>query len=196
MLFRDGIFSRLPTLSTERLVLRKVNQKDAADIYEYSQDEDVAKYVLWQAHKNISDTRHFIRYLVGQYRSDRPSSWAIVYRETGHVIGTIGFMWWNRDHSSAEVGYSLSKAYWNMGIMTEALEEVLRFGFMTLHLNRIEAQHEPANEASGRVMQKVGMTREGILRGRLRNKGNFVDVVLYAILRDDFIKTRKKQFFR
>ena len=81
------------------------------------------------------------------------------------MIGTVGFMWINLDYRSAEVGYSLSRAYWNQGIMTEALRAVVAFGFDTLRL--------------------VGMQYEGILRQRLKNKGRFVDVALYAILRSD-----------
>ena len=70
--------------------------------------------------------------------------------------------------------------------MTEALRAVVRFGFEEMNLNRIEAQHETANPASGRVMEKVGMRKEGVLRQRLRNKGKFVDVALYAVLRGDW----------
>ena len=101
------------------------------------------------------------------------------------IIGTIGFMWINCEHRSAEVGYSLSRDCWNQGYATEALRAVLRFGFNTLRLNRIEAQHELDNPASGRVMEKCGMRCEGTLRQRVFNKGRFSDVRLYAILRGD-----------
>ena len=100
-------------------------------------------------------------------------------------------MWINRDHNSAEVGYSLARAQWNKGLMSEALEAVLEEGFMDLGLHRIEAQHEVDNPASGRVMVKCGMLYEGCVRGRLYNKGRYVDVSLYAILRDDYLRRRK-----
>ena len=103
------------------------------------------------------------------------------------MIGTIGFMWIQEENASAEVGYSLGRAYWNQGIMTEALGLVLD-GFRRLQLNRIEAQHEVDNPASGAVMRKVGMVREGTLRQRLCNKGKFVDVDLYAALRADYLR--------
>jgi ribosomal-protein-alanine N-acetyltransferase len=114
-----------------------------------------------------------------------------VWRQSGRVIGTIGFMWWNRDNRSAEVGYSLSRAFWNRGIMTEALSAVLGFGFERMNLHRIEAQHAVGNDASGRVMEKCGMAREGVLRGRLFYRSAFVDVTLYAMLEDDWRKARK-----
>ena len=180
-----GIFARLPQLGTPRLILRKIQMSDAADIYEYSRDPQVSRHVLWEAHHSIHDSRGYIRYIHRQYRNGDPSSWGITLRSNGKLIGTIGYMWWNETNRSAEVGYSLSRAYWNQGYMTEALREVIRFGFEEMNLNRIEAQHELTNPASGKVMEKVGMRQEGVLRSRLYNKGRFVDVALYAILRGD-----------
>lgn len=183
---REQIFSRLPTLETPRLLLRKVVMGDAPDLYAYGSDPEVAKHVLWEAYRSESEARMYVRYLQRQYRADQPSSWGIVHKQDDRVVGTIGFMWWNHDHHSAEVGYSLSRAYWNQGLMSEALREVLHYGFDTMGLHRIEAQHEWDNPASGRVMEKAGMRREGHLRGRLYNKGRYADVVLYAILREDW----------
>ncbi len=184
----DNVFARLPELTTSRLILRNMRMNDARDIYEYSCDPQVARHVLWEAHQNIHQTRAYIRYVLRQYRTGTPSSFCIALKETGKVIGTIGFMWVSSENRSAEVGYSLSRSYWNQGYMTEALAAVLRFGFETLNLNRIEAQHELDNPASGRVMEHVGMLREGTLRERLYNKSRFVDVELYAILREEWRK--------
>ena len=180
-----GLFS-MPTLETPRLRLRKLSMRDAQDIFDYSQDPQVARYVLWEAQTSLSEARSYIRFMLRKYRLGEPASWGIEWKETGRIIGTIGFMWIQRDNAAAEVGYSLSRAYWNRGIMTEALREILRYGFRSMNLNRIEAQHETENPASGAVMRKCGMQREGTLRQRLLNKGRFVDVELYAILRRDF----------
>ncbi len=184
-LFQDGIFQRLPELDTKRLLLRRMTMADAQDIFAYSRDPEVSRHVLWDAHRSIHDSRAYLRYIQRQYRNNEPSSWGIELKETGHLVGTIGFMWWNQENRSAEVGYSLSRVQWNRGLMTEALREVIRFGFEEMDLHRIEAQHEVSNPASGRVMEKVGMRREGVLRGRLYNKGRFVDVAVYAILCGD-----------
>ncbi len=180
------VFSHLPTIRTERLILRTARMSDAQDLYEYSADPEVARHVLWTAHTSIHQTRNYIRYLLRQYRNGQPSSYVITLKDTGKVIGTIGYMWVRPDDRSAEVGYSLHRGYWNRGIMTEALEAVLALGFLRLNLNRIEAQHETANPASGKVMQHVHMQHEGTLRQRVYNKGRFVDVELYAILRKDY----------
>ena len=183
----DILSGFMPTLETPRLRLRKLSMRDAQDIFEYSQDPHVARYVLWDAQRNVSEARGYIRYMLRKYRMGDPASWGIDWKENGKIIGTIGFMWIQKENAAAEVGYSLSRGYWNRGIMTEALEAVLRHGFRSMNLNRIEAQHELPNTASGAVMRKCGMRHEGTLRQRLMNKGKFVDVELYAILRSDYL---------
>ncbi len=187
-------FSRLPTLTTPRLILRPVRMSDAQDLYEYSRDPQVAQHVLWEAHRSIHQTRAYIRYLLRQYRNAAPGTFAIALRDGGKVIGTIGFMWVQHENRSAEVGYSLSRAYWNRGYMSEALRAVLDFGFTKLNLNRIEAQHECDNPASGHVMKNAGMRHEGTLRERIYNKGRYADVELYAIVRRDFVPLSERSW--
>lgn len=176
----------MPELRTPRLRLRRLTMRDAQDIYRYSRDPEVARHVLWDPHRSIGDSRAYLRYMMRRYHSHDPASWGIELLETGHIIGTIGFMWVQEDNNAAEVGYSLAREYWNRGYMTEALKAVIRYGFDSMGLNRIEAQHETTNPASGAVMRKCHMYKEGTLRGRLFNKGRYVDVDLYAILRKDF----------
>jgi len=187
-----GYFFSLPVLETERLVLRPLLRKDAEDIFSYASDPEVARYVLWDPHRSVAETRAYIRYIRSLYRHGLPSSWAVVLRNSGSVIGTIGFMWYSETNSAAEIGYSFSRAEWNRGYATEALNAVINSVFSALPLNRLEAQHDIRNPASGRVMEKCGMVREGILRQRIRNKGELIDVVLYAILRSDLEKHRRK----
>ena len=181
-------FSRLPRLETDRLMLRRMTMRDAHDMYRYASDPEVARQVLWDAHRSIWDTKAYLHYAIAQYHSGMPSSWAIVEKESGRMIGTIGFMSYTAEHALAEVGYSLSRACWNRGLMTEALGAVLREAFTSLQLYRVEAMHFTDNPASGRVMTHVGMQHEGTLRQRVYNKGRFVDVDLYAIVRSDVIR--------
>lgn len=186
------LFAHPPTIRTSRLVLRPVRMSDAQDLYEYSRDPEVARHVLWDAHTSIHQTRQYIRFLIRQYRNASPGTLVIALRETGKVVGTIGFMWMQSENRSAEIGYSLSRAYWNQGLMSEALRAMVEYGFLKLGLNRIEAQHESDNPASGHVMKNAGMRHEGTLRQRVFNKGRFADVELYAILRNDFQPSAKE----
>lgn len=186
-----ALFSHLPRIETDRLILRPLKMADARDMYDYARDPEVSRHVLWDAHKSIWDSRRFLLFARSQYRKGFPGSFGMELKEGGRMIGTIGFMWVNPDFKSAEVGYSLSRDYWNKGLMTEALQAVLRFGFEELKLNRIEAQHDTENPASGKVMAHCGMQYEGIMRQRVMNKGCYRDVAVYAILKSDWQEKNK-----
>ena len=184
----QDFFSRLPVIETERLILRKLTMRDASDMFRYCQDKEVARHVLWEAHTSILETRAYIRYNLYQYRSGEPASWCIVLRETNRVVGTIGYMSYNADNSTVEIGYSLAREQWGKGLMTEALLAVIGETFRTLKVHRIEAMHFTDNPASGRVMEKCGMTHEGHMRERICCKGVFRDVEMWGILRKDWEK--------
>ena len=186
-----SFFFRLPSLETQDLCLRKPRMKDAKDIFRYASDPEVARYVLWEPHRSVSESASFVRDLRARLRAGCPSSWVVVLRETDTVIGTIGFVWYSTDNNAAELGYSFSREYWNRGYATQALRAVIDSVFSSLPLNRLEAQHDVRNPASGRVMQKCGLTQEGILRGRIMNKGEYIDTALYSILRSDWEKTHR-----
>ena len=187
-MFDDCLFDDMPRLETPRLILRRLEMRDAPDLFDYSRDPQVAKHVLWDAQTSVSEARAYVRYMLRRYRAGEPASWGIEEKETGRVVGTIGYMWYQRDNNACEVGYSLARRRWNRGYMTEALAEVLRFSFEDLGVHRVEAQHEVENAASGAVMRKCGMRKEGTLRGRLYNKGRYVDVDLYDMLREDYAR--------
>lgn len=180
-----AFFSRLPVLETEDLLLRLPRLSDAKDVHAYATDPEVARYVLWDPHRSMADTRAFLRDLRARARRGYPSSWAVVLKETGAVIGTIGFIWYSTDNRSAELGYSFSRQYWNHGYATQALRAVCRECFRSLPLNRLEAQYDLRNPASGRVMEHAGFRREGVLRERILNKGEYIDVALCSLLRSD-----------
>ena len=164
--------------------------RDAADVFLYSKDADVARHVLWSAQKELGEAKDYCRFMMRRYRNDEPSSWGIIDKTTNRLVGTIGYMAFSEDNNSVEVGYSLAHWLWNGGYMTEALARVIDYTFNALEVNRIEAQHELENPASGRVMEKCGMRKEGELRQRLYNKGRYVDVALYAILKEDYDKAK------
>ena len=188
MLFAENDY--MPPLTTPDLHLRRLTMGDAADMFEYSEDPDVARFVLWYPHRTISDTRSFLRYTLKAYRAGEPASYGIALNENDRVIGTIGFSNISYEHRCAEIGYSLSKAYWNHGYMTQALNAMLHYGFERQGYYRIEAVHDIRNEASGRVMEKCGMRLEGTMRGKLYSKGEHITVRLYAVTLPDFKSLR------
>lgn len=185
-MFDISPFDQMPVLETPRLILRRLEMRDAPDIYEYGRDPQVAQHVLWDAYTSVSEARGYVRFMLRKYRAGEPSSWGIEEKATGRVVGTIGYMWYQRENNACEIGYSLARRLWNKGLMTEALSAVIQYSFEVLRLHRLEAQHETDNGASGAVMRKCGMLKEGTLRGRLYNKGKYVDVDLYGMLREDY----------
>ncbi len=180
------IFREPPVLETRRLVLRKMQKRDSHDMYEYASLRDVTEYLLWEPHESEYYTYRYLSYIQSRYRAGDFHDWAVTVRESGKMIGTCGFTRFNYEANSAEVGYVLNPAYWGYGIAPEAVLNVMRFGFMNLRLNRIEARYMVGNDRSRRVMEKVGMTFEGIARESMHVKGRYVSVGTCAILRREF----------
>lgn len=202
------LFSRteyLPVLKTERLTLREMKVTDSSDMYEYSRQSDVTRYLLWREHPNEQFTKDYLGRVRKQYRSGEYYDWAIIYEGTdndnerlqkyrGHMIGTCGFASFNPECAGGEIGYVLNPALWGHGIIPEAAKAVMDFGFRTLGLNRIEARYIIGNERSRRVMEKLGMCYEGTHRSSMLVKGMLRDIGICAILRSDIYPDCRIQF--
>jgi [ribosomal protein S5]-alanine N-acetyltransferase len=180
------ILAYLPTIETERLLLRKITLNDANDMFEYTSDPQVSEFTTWSTHSSIEDSKYFLKTLVKMYKRRELVDWGIVHKAEKKFIGTCGFVEWRMTHSRAEIGYALSRRYWGEGYMSEAVSAVIDFGFREMQLNKILARCEVNNIASARVMEKVGMKLEGILRQQLFVKGRYWDLKAYSILREEF----------
>lgn len=181
-----AFFRRLPTLTTERLTLRPLRREDAADMFAYASDPEMAHYTLWEAHRTLADTRQFLTYTLACYERGEPASWGVVLTATGRLIGTCGFVGWNMNHRRGEIGYAIARALWGQGLATEAARAVVDFGFRATTVYRLQALCMVENTASARVMEKLGMHYEGILRGFMVHKGHPSDMKMYATLRNDW----------
>ncbi|QST01162.1 GNAT family N-acetyltransferase [Pontibacillus sp. ALD_SL1] len=182
----EDIYGNLPTLETDRLLLRRITSEDLDDMYEYVSNEEVTKYVTWEAHRSLSDTKEFIKYALSQYEDKDLSPWGIEYKSNGKFIGTIDFVSWEVNHHVAEVGFAISQDYWGKGITTEAVNELIKFGFTHMNLVRIQARCLVENRGSECVMEKAGMSFEGILRKSMLVKGKHHDLKIYSILKEEF----------
>lgn len=180
------VLKDLPTLETERLILRKMVLNDAEAVFAYASNSEVSRYTLWETHRSIEDSRAFLEFATQKYENGGEPDWGIVYRGNGCLVGACGLVNWEAEHARAEVGFVLSREYWGRGLISEAVRAILRFGFERMNLNRIEARCIAENAASARVMEKAGMVYEGTLRQREYIKGTYRDIKLYAILKKGF----------
>lgn len=181
------LFRNLPELTTPRLLLRTMSVDDAADLFEYASDPEVSRYLTWEPHRSIEESHHFLQGVVEAYAAGDPRSWAIMHAGDGKMIGTAGVLFWDQAARRSEIGYAMSWAYWGLGLMSEVVREVLRFGFEEMDLNRIEARCDARNSASAGVLRKWGFQHEGTLREQFVQHGELWDMLLFAILRREWL---------
>lgn len=175
------------TIETERLILRRFKKEDASQIYgNYAGDPEVTKYLRWKHHESLDETKNILAKWITSYDDPSYYNWAIVLRETNEVIGSVGCAWMNDHTNMIHTYYCIGKNWWGGGIVTEAYKAVVRFFFEEVDAGRIEAYHEPNNPASGKVMQKCGLSYEGTLRRADYNNTGIVDAAVYAILSSEY----------
>ena len=176
----------LPTIPTERLVLRPLTVEDAADVQRLAGDPDIAATTILIPHPYPDGAaEQWIATHARMFALSGALTLGITRRDDGALVGAISLSV-DRKHQRGELGYWIGKPYWNRGYCTEAARAVLDYGFNTLELNRIHAEHFSQNLASGRVLEKIGMRREGVSRQHIMRWGRFVDAVLYGILRSEY----------
>ena len=143
-------------LETERLLLRPWEAGDAGDLFEYAKDERVGPRAGWLPHRDIEESREIIRNVLSF-----PETYAIVLKETGQVVGSVGLMFNGQSNlklsdGEAELGYWIGVPYWGRGLVPEAAAELIRHGFEDLGLHRIRAGYFEENRQSERVLEKLG----------------------------------------
>lgn len=181
------VFANLPVLETERLLLRKMRLGDAEAMFAYASDPEVTRFVLWDTHRSIEDSERFLSVATEGYERGDFGGWGVVLKDSGAFVGTCGIDV-DYEHARAELGYVLSREHWGKGLMPEAVRAVIRFCFVRMGLNRVEARCIAENTASARVMEKAGMAYEGTFREREFIKGAYRDMKLYSILRREYCR--------
>ena len=181
-------FKDPPCLETPRLLLCKIVPSHAEDMYEYSCDPEVTKYLTWSPHSSLAETERFVKLLQKKYDNGTFNDWGLMEKSTGKFIGTCGYTSFNYEENTAEVGYVLSKDYWGKGLAAEAVRAVMKFGFERFGLEGFLAKHMEGNDASGKVMQKCGMKFKGLYKHSMFIKGEFKNIVVYTITKTEFFE--------
>ncbi|TMV17987.1 GNAT family N-acetyltransferase [Paenibacillus thermoaerophilus] len=178
-----------PVLETERLRLRMPTRSDASDLFRYFSLDEVTRYYDLDSFTEIRQAEELIYTWSERYAHREGIRWGIVLKPSpGRVIGTCGYHNWAKAHRKAEIGFELAPEYWRRGLMTEALEAIVGYGFSRMALNRIEAYIDPDNFASRRLLENAGFSEEGYLRDCFFEKGRFADAVLFALIRRDYVE--------
>ena len=150
-------------LQTERLFLRRPVVEDAVPIFEqYAQDEEISRYLTWEPHKSIADTKSFLKRCRNSWQKGSAFPWTIIRKSDSQLLGMIEIV--NIDQSGVSIGYVLARAFWGNGYMTEALRAVINWSLSQTDVYRVWAICDTENQSSARVMKKAGMQKEGILR--------------------------------
>lgn len=173
-------------IETHRLILRRYQPEDAEDMFNnWASDPEVTRFLTWPTHTSVDVSRRILSDWIPRYEQGDYFNWAIVWKETGHVIGNIAVVEFHKATESADMGYCLGRAWWGRGIMPEALRAVIDYLFDVIGVQRVAACHAADNPKSGRAMDKAGMHLEGILRGAGHNNQGICDDVWHAVLRSD-----------
>lgn len=179
-------FGDLPTIRTQRLILRKLIPDDAADLFAYARDPEMTRYTTWAAHQSIDDSRAFLAETVNNYTNGQPADFGIALQSSGRLIGTCGVVKLDDAHERGDLGYAIAREYWGRGYMTEAAQAVVDAAFRSLPMMRLQSCCHVENVGSYRVMEKLGMTFEGTFRRYFKIAGRYHDVRFYSLLRDEW----------
>ena len=183
-----SIFNNLPTLETERLILRKVQPEDLIDLHEIYTDPAVIQYVPSEIDHCLTDTKKWLDWRLNNAKEGRPVPWAVVDKRSNKMIGLIGFCGFASQHGSADLMGLAKRASWNNGYGKEALKTVLTYGFLHMGLNRIESLVHPNNEKAIKLHEQFGFTKVGIIPECKYYRDAYCDRVLFTLLKQEFIK--------
>lgn len=179
-------FGTFPVLETPRLRLRELTLNDVDGVFAIRSDFEVTRYNTGLAYERPDQARDIIQAIRTGYVDGVELRWGITLKDNPLVIGMCGFNYWVRHDRRASIGYDLARAYWGKGLMTEAVQAMVTFGFERMNLNRIEADADGRNPASARVLEKAGFKHEGVQQEQFYENGSFYNLHLFALLRREY----------
>lgn len=179
----------MKTLNTQRLILKSFEEEYLDDFFEYASSPYVGPAAGWEPHKTIEDSKVIMKSFL-----ESDENYMIIYKENGKLIGSVGL---HADKvraypNSREIGYVLSHDYWGMGIMTEAVSEVIECAFEHMGLSVLTVAHFPDNRRSKRVIEKLGFVYEGLVpEAYLCADGTYRDEQRYRMTAEDYKRMRR-----
>jgi ribosomal-protein-alanine N-acetyltransferase len=180
---------KVPTIETERLILRAITIEDAPDMFDYASDEEVVKHLTFPRHQTVEDSVFAIKnFFLTRVDNGVPEAYAIIHKADNKMIGTCDIHKVSAG-DICEIGYVMNRHYQNQGFVTESLIELIKVAFTSIGVRRLEIMHAVENEPSAKVIQKADFRYEGTLRQYLKNKQDgYSDLKVYSILKSEFDK--------
>jgi ribosomal-protein-alanine N-acetyltransferase len=181
------VFQTFPQLETSNLLLRRIVPEDAEALYKILSDDEVTEYYDDDSFTDVSQAGDQIAAWEMGFKDQRSIRWGITHKGEMELVGTCGYYGFHTWYQRAAIGYELARSYWRQGIMTEAVNVMLEFGFEKLELNRVQALVMPGNVASLHMLEKLGFQNEGVLKEyEIWGSKGYVDLCMIALLRKDW----------
>ena len=175
-------FAPFVPIETERLILRQINHDDVNELFFLRADEAVMKYIDRPRALSLEDAYKHIELVDTLFKNNEGITWAIALRDTPKMIGYIGIWRINKECHRAEIGYASHPNSWNKGIISEAILPVCDFAFNQMKLHSLEANINPENEGSRKVLEKAGFRKEAYFTENYFFEGKFLDSEIYSKL--------------
>ena len=180
-----SVFKAFPEFESERLLFRKILLSDTKNLFHIRSNDDVMRFMDVIRFESINDAEKLINSVEEAYRKQEGITWAIIERHSNSFIGYFGFWRMIPEHCRAEIGYALKREYWGKGYMYETIDKMVRFGFNEMKLHSIEANVNPANERSKKVLEKIGFIKEAYFKENYLFDNKFLDSIIYSLLEKD-----------
>lgn len=181
-------FSPFPNLETDRLNLRRIVKDDSAAILKLRGDAENMKFIPRPLAKTEADALEHLAMIDAKIENNEGINWAIELKSTNQFVGIIGHYRIKPENFRAELGYMILPEFQGNGITTEAIRSTVNYGFDVMHLNSIEAIIDPENLASEKVLQKNGFVKEAHILENEFFEGQFLDTVIYSLLKRNRLK--------
>lgn len=187
-LLENYIPFNMAPLESERLIIRKLEEDDSEAIYSYCKNPNVARHVTWMPHQSLRDSMKLVNFAKLSYEKGSPECLGIVLKNDPEkkVIGTVGLVIVSAKNRTFELAYALDEAHWGKGILVEASKVLIDYAFKHYALDRLQCRCRLENSQSARVMEKLGMKYEGIMRSAMYNKNVSSDLKMYSILKSEW----------
>jgi len=177
---------KLPLIEAERILLRHLEKSDVDSLFDIFSDDETMRYWSSPPFQSRDEAENLLAEIHGYFAQKMLFQWGIALKESDRIIGTTTLFHLDTKNRRAEIGYALDRRFWGKGYVNEALNSLFKYAFENLKMHRIEADVDPRNSASVKVLERLGFQKEGLLRERWHVGGEIQDALFYGLLEKDW----------